>query len=475
MYAKNRPFSALIVAALVLSACTLPTVTPTIVPTITHTATPSTPLYEQSVPDCITGDLVQPGQLIQPTPGCDNWAINRYERPFNANTQDDFYDDLDILQGDLGQSGAWFYLRITLFDMREDSDVLQGIYGIEADLDLDGRGDVLIWVDGAQATQDWGVEGVQVWEDSNNDVGSETPMQPDTPDEELDGDDELVFDEGIGQDPDLAWMRMMPVPGKPAYLEIAFKPAAFDNAAKFKWWVWSDQGVNAPALFDYHDAFELPDTGEVYQNLPNFPANEIFAVDNTCAALWGAEPTEDESLCVNDPYVPTPTATPRSGTETPGASRTPTITLTITITPTPTIITRTPTPTPSRTATRTSTPTRTRTPTPSPTPTCSVAGTAGGPICTRTPTPSRTSTPGCSTSPTAGGVPTCTPTATPTPRITVTPSATTCMTPLGLPCVTPSITPTPTATDCVAGAAAPVTCTPTPVPLNVLVESQKKG
>jgi len=41
---------------------------------------------------------------------CDSWEINRYERPFNAETQDEYYPDLDILEAELGQSDGWEFL-----------------------------------------------------------------------------------------------------------------------------------------------------------------------------------------------------------------------------------------------------------------------------------------------------------------------------------------------------------------------------
>ena len=58
---------------------------------------PGNPVFSQYVTDCKTGDQVIPNSLIQPDPGCDSWALNRYERPFNAGKQDEYYPELDIL------------------------------------------------------------------------------------------------------------------------------------------------------------------------------------------------------------------------------------------------------------------------------------------------------------------------------------------------------------------------------------------
>lgn len=273
------------------------TITPT--PTVAHTQTPVAPEYKQMIFDCNTGDLVEPDTLIQPGANCDSWEINRYERPFNAETQDEYYPDLDIIWAELGQSEGWYFLEIAVFDVREASGLLEGVYGIEIDLDGDGRGDVLILARGPSEVgeTDWSVKGVQVWRDSQNDVGDEVPMAPDI-DITGDGYDELVFDAGRGEDPDLAWVRV--IPGDSAFIQIAFKPSAIDNDDVFKWWVWSDQ---APRVgeFDYHDFYEHEEAGDVYEDDDYFPAKELHSLDNTCASIWGGPPDEDPTLCRNEP------------------------------------------------------------------------------------------------------------------------------------------------------------------------------
>jgi hypothetical protein len=150
---------------------------------------------------------------------------------------------------------------------------------------------------------------VQVWQDSDNQVGDELAMQADPPNQGS-GYDLLAFDQGEGFDPDAAWVRA--IPGKPLFVEIAFKPVVIGDDAAFKWWAWSDEGVQDPAMFDFHDSFDHSEAGDVYEAMQFFPSNEVFAVDNTCAAIWGAPPDEDPSLCVNDPSVPS--ATPFNGT-----------------------------------------------------------------------------------------------------------------------------------------------------------------
>ena len=298
----------------------------------------------QMITDCNTGVLVAPNTLIQPAPGCDSWETNRFERPFNAGSQDEYFPDLDIIQAELGEADGWFYLRIEIYDLREGEDYPLGTYAIELDLDQDMRGDalVLVMAPGLDGDEGWSVAGVQVWEDSDQTVGYMQPAAPDHPVEE-DGYDLLLFDNGLGSnDPDVAWARFSP--GEPTIVEIAFKSSLINNDAVFLWWVWAQQDMN-PTQMDYHDTIEHEDAGDVYEAQMYFPSQDIYEVDNTCKALWGAPPDEDPSLCVNDPNVPQPT--PGAGTPvfTPPANVTRTATPTdpgdgsLTPTPTPTATT----------------------------------------------------------------------------------------------------------------------------------------
>jgi hypothetical protein len=330
-----------------------------------NSSEPGSPVYSVSLFDCNTGELVSPGALIQPRPGCDNWEVNRYERPFNAGGQDDYHPDLDILSAAMGRSQYWYYVRLELYDVDQETGHLQGVYGLEIDLDLDGRGDVLITAQivDTEHPSTWSNLGVQAWVDSNNDVGNALPMQPDAADDN-DGYDLATIDPQAPSD--AVWVRA--TPGKPSLVEIAFKPQVLDGDETFKWWVWADEGIVNPAAYDYHDFYALAEAGDVYSWHIFFPAKELFSVDNTCASLWGlAPPPDDPSLCINDPlFLLTPTWTsvpPSDGCcnlccdggyatftptwEMPPTRVTPTWTPTATPTPTPT-----PTLTPTPTATR---------------------------------------------------------------------------------------------------------------------------
>ncbi len=94
-----------VLLVIILSACA-PDVAETPSPTHDNLIRPSDPVYEQLVWDCNTGDRIPDSisddYLIQPGSGCDSWQINRYERPFNAVAQNEYFPDLDILSAELG-------------------------------------------------------------------------------------------------------------------------------------------------------------------------------------------------------------------------------------------------------------------------------------------------------------------------------------------------------------------------------------
>lgn len=323
----------LLIIVLVMAACTMPSKnsteleSPTNLPEesrttqIPETATatieiqteeaivldsPGYPVYIQYVTDCRTGPLTPSTELIQPGGGCDSWQIQRYERPFNAIDQNVFFPDLDVWFGNLGRSGDWFYLNIEVAGLMTGSSFPNGSYGIEIDLDQDRRGDILILATGPgkSFSSEWSTEGVQVWLDTDNDVGFRFPDQPDNP-ATGNGYDLLAFDQGQGDSAYTAWSRV--ITEKQPNIEIAFKSTVIGESSAFRWWVWSDAGVQNPGLFDYQDAFSNEMAGDVYQNAPFFPANQLFALDNTCAAVWGMVSIEDAGTCtpiVEVPYQP---------------------------------------------------------------------------------------------------------------------------------------------------------------------------
>ena len=147
----------------------------------------------------------------------EDFSRNLFERPFTSETMV-YRPDLDIVLTTLNRTSDFIYVEIQVKGQHEDGG-LQGTYGFELDLDQDGRGDVLVLASNLQS--EWSTDGVFAWEDTNNDVGGETPIISDGV--EGNGYNNLVFDEGQGGDADLVWARVSP--SNPNAAQLAFKPS----------------------------------------------------------------------------------------------------------------------------------------------------------------------------------------------------------------------------------------------------------
>jgi hypothetical protein len=170
------------------------------------------------------------------------------------------------------------------------------MYGVEFDTNRDGRGEFMIW-GASPAGGAWTTDGVQVWKDSNHDVGGPTPVQSDAPWTSGDGYDQNLFNGGQGADPDLAWIRKGTAANT---VELAFKYSAIGSSAQFFWNALADAGTRNPGWLDYNDHFTQDQAGSPLIELTDFyPLKQLFALDNTCRDYYGFTPAGDEpGLCL---------------------------------------------------------------------------------------------------------------------------------------------------------------------------------
>lgn len=228
----------------------------------------------------------------------DQFFINRYERPFTLEMTE-YRGYLDLIRADMFVTPPWIYVDIFLADsMPETSGAL---YALELDLDIDGRGDYLIQFP-APGAAEWSVERVTVLEDSNEDVGGDNPLLTEQLTEDLlgDGYDRVVFEGGVGEDPDLAWVRRSSE--DPTMLQIAFKSALTGNTG-FLWSVWADEGLRDPAQAEYNDRYTFEEAGSPYPEHQFYPIQEISLLDSTCRSWYGFEPQGNE-LGICQVYTP---------------------------------------------------------------------------------------------------------------------------------------------------------------------------
>jgi hypothetical protein len=145
---------------------------------------------------------------------------------------------------------------------------------------------------------------VRACRDANGDVGGPTAMRVDTPNASRDGYEDCVFDSGYGLSPDEAWIRRDP--SHADYIQIAFMFSLIGSDGQFLWGAWSDEGLQDPSSFDYHDAYTITEAGSPASESSNYPLKAVALLDNTCRWGYGFTPTGTEpGAC----YVP-PTATP---------------------------------------------------------------------------------------------------------------------------------------------------------------------
>ena len=273
--------------------------TPTLTPTVVHQIRPSQPGSVASfVSDRSSAALASENRTIG-----DNFDINLLERPFRADGME-YQPHLDITRAEWSTRSPWVYVSIHLEGAPpEGSDAH---YGVEIDLDLDGRGDWLIWGPVPDGT-DWSVSGVQALHDDNGDIGDARPMRAEKPPKSSDGYEQQVFDSGQGSDPDLAWVRRSP--SNASHVQIAFKHSLIGLDEELLWNAWTDAGVQRAEAFDYHDHFSVDEAGSPVQNSSYYPLGALAEVDNTCRWAYGFEPTQNLPGMCPLPATPTPSPT----------------------------------------------------------------------------------------------------------------------------------------------------------------------
>jgi hypothetical protein len=251
--------------------------------------------------------------------GGDRFTFERFERPFNANTMDVYYPELDIVDTFVYQDDTWIYGTIKVVD-RSAASVSPYRFAMQLDTEADGKGDFLLIADNSPST-DWTTDGVQVYFDANSDVGDLTAMVTDQNATGGDGFETLLFDQGKGDDPDTGWIRVSPQ--DPNTVEVAIKRSVLGNTFIYMVNMWTGHGTLDPSMFDYSDKFTHEQAGAADPGFPAFyPIKAVYEIDNSCRMAVGFQPTGAEpGLCPvlappkpGSPSTPIPMPTP---TETP--------------------------------------------------------------------------------------------------------------------------------------------------------------
>lgn len=180
---------------------------PQVTPTVEHKTKPG------EIPELQSGVVGDQDSSLtadqKRAPGGDRFTFTRFERPFNAQTMDIYFPALDIQGAIFYEDEQWLYSEITLKNNEDASFVLNGKYGFEIDLNVDGGGDLLVLAS-SPSVNEWSTTGVEVWEDTNDDVGGGDPTITDKTLPAGDGFETRLFGAADATDPDLAWARVSP-------------------------------------------------------------------------------------------------------------------------------------------------------------------------------------------------------------------------------------------------------------------------
>lgn len=313
------------VPAVEVSPTTLPPTLAVVVPTSTDVSASTTEtILHESVPSELPDSRRsyasdQDSFITSPekrAPSGDRFTFGRYERPFNGVNMDLYFFEIDILETSSYHDETWIYFSITVRGL-DSNQVLSGKYAIEIDADVDGRGDWLLIVS-RPTSNDWTTDGMEVWYDSNNDVGGSLSV---TADDQSQGNgyDTKIFSHGTGDDPDMAWARV--APGQPTTIQLAIKSSLLGTNGVYMAGAWAGNDMLDPSLFDLNDHFTHEQAGSSLTELEfYYPIKAIAEIDNTCRVAVGFQPSggepglcplesgdsclPSEEVCVDTPYGP---------------------------------------------------------------------------------------------------------------------------------------------------------------------------
>lgn len=227
----------------------------------------------------------------------DSYDINRLERPFKQDMS--YVADMDIVTFNLSEDNDWYYVAIELIG-KDPNNSLNINFGVEIDNDADGFGDTIIWAE-PPYTDEWSNNNIQVFEDKNHDTGGLSAELSDAPLDTTDGYESLLFDRGVADDPDLAWVRKNA--GLKAPLQFAFKKSLTDGT--FMLGVLSDAGLKDVTKMNYNDRFTAEVAGSPVRSNKHYPLGELYLFDNTCREAYGFAPTGYEPQLCPPPTSPT--------------------------------------------------------------------------------------------------------------------------------------------------------------------------
>jgi hypothetical protein len=234
--------------------------------------------------------------------GGDDFKNGKYERPFDQSMN--YLPSVDLVTIQLSREDPlWIYAHMKVQKPFSEHPDVNTHFLLEIDTNLDSRGDLLI-ITGQPQTTEWSTETVKILTAPDVNIGGVSVVKPDENLSESRGYYEVLFDNGTGADPDMAWSRLSK--SNPAMVEIAFKNSLIGGEkGKFIWLPWSDAGMLDWSMFEFNDHLTLAQAGyPLKEDAQNYPVKALWGVDNTCRIPSQFTPTGYmPGLCPN--YDPT--------------------------------------------------------------------------------------------------------------------------------------------------------------------------
>ena len=166
----------------------------TATPAAVHTITPAAP----GTPEGTKKDIDTSSNASRKMALGDSFRLGIFERPFTTGDMN-YVADIDLLDASISSDENFLYFVLNFENNGIDVDHPDAHYGVEFDTDFDSRGDILLWVQ-ANGAFDWSTDGVNVFEDANQDVGGSRPVMSDS--SQGDGYESVLFSSIQMGDPD---------------------------------------------------------------------------------------------------------------------------------------------------------------------------------------------------------------------------------------------------------------------------------
>ncbi|MGD8760453.1 MAG: hypothetical protein PVJ07_09400 [Anaerolineales bacterium] len=257
-----------------------PTQTPTSTPEIVHLMMPGEPGASSAwATDRSSIDYADERRSV-----AEDFKRNLFERPFTAEVMD-YEASIDLVMVSVDLASPWVYITLELEGPPPEG--ASTYYGVEFDLDFNGRGEFLL-MGQVPAGTEWTTDMVFIYQDQNGDVGGDYPLVAEDPSPEVDGYEALIFEQGIGVDPDAGWIRRDP--DEPNQVQLAIKWETLGSDTHFAFGGFVDGGMQDPAAYDYNDFHNLTIAGSPYAESGDYPIKAIALFDNTCRWYVGDAP-----------------------------------------------------------------------------------------------------------------------------------------------------------------------------------------